>query len=147
MYLPEKKVLLSYNFQLIQLIKEMYLKSFIVTISCPTNQRDSTNQKNKVICSSWNFNGIYHFSASSWGCLGDETPRSHKLSGKENDHLFIDCFTELSLNKNVWLTIYSWFSELKMGCSYYNYVEGNQPGEVSPSDLIVSSRSRWSSNS
>ena len=34
-----------------------------------------------------------------------------------------------------------------MGCSYYNYVEGNQPGEVSPSDLIVSSRSRWSSNS
>ena len=45
----KKKVLLSssYNFQLIQLIKEMCLKSFIVTISCPTNQHDSTNKKTK----------------------------------------------------------------------------------------------------
>ena len=45
LFRKKKKVLLSYNFQLIQLIKEMCLKSFIVTISCPTNQHDSTNQK------------------------------------------------------------------------------------------------------
>ena len=66
-----KKVLLSYNFQLIQLIKEMFLKSFIVTISCPTNQRDSTNQKKQshmfLMKLQWDLPLFGIFLGMSWG--------------------------------------------------------------------------------